>query len=253
MSTGIFSSYARCYDLLYRDKDYAVEARRVEEWLRMGGASVGTLLDVGCGTGAHAREFSRLGWHVTGVDLSSAMLEIARTRSVGVGPVEFFEGAAADFDLRRKFSAAVSLFHVMSYQAAPGEAGRMLANIRRHLDRGGVFVFDFWHGPGVLADPPAIRIQRRSDPTTRLVRIAEPLHKPDEHLVEVRYEIFLEDLTLGRIERVNEQHRMRYFSLPELQALLRENGFELLRAHAGLMPAELHPQAWHGALLARAI
>jgi SAM-dependent methyltransferase len=36
------------------------------------------LLDIGCGTGHHLVEFRKAGYHVTGLDQSSAMLEEAR-------------------------------------------------------------------------------------------------------------------------------------------------------------------------------
>lgn len=253
MSDGVFSHYARYYDLFYRDKNYAGETRLVDGLLRPAGTSAGALLDVGCGTGVHAREFAKLGWRVTGVDLSPRMIEIARARTGVESGVSFVTGAAAEFDLGRTFPAAVSLFHVASYQAGTGEAGRMLANVRRHLAVGGVFVFDFWHGPGVLADPPAVRLRHAADDRIRVTRIAKPTHRPEECVVDVNYEVEIEDIATGATERFEELHRMRYFFLPELESLLGSAGFSLERTQAGLSEAELTPSAWYGLVVARAI
>src|SRR5579862_5628266 len=160
MKSEVFSQYAQYYDLLYRDKDYAGESRFVDGFLRQAGAQAGPILDVGCGTGSHARELARLGWKVTGVDLSTEMIDLARKRIPRGFAIEFFSGAAAEFDLGRMFSSAVSLFHVASYHVGPEDLFRMFVNVRRHLVSGGLFIFDFWHGPGVLADPPVARVRR---------------------------------------------------------------------------------------------
>jgi SAM-dependent methyltransferase len=251
MSTGCFSHYARYYDLLYREKNYVQEARFVDHVLRSAGANPGALLDVGCGTGAHARQFAALGWTVAGVDLSPTMIERARQNLAADARIEFFVGAAADFDLGRPFDAAVSLFHVASYQTGENELARMIENIGRHLKPGGVFIFDFWHGPGVLADPPTRRNRQLEDDGLRVSRTAEPTHRPESCLVEVKYEIVIEDIPTAQTERIVEVHRMRYFFLPELRAILSRAGFAVERVHGGFSEDNLAEQAWYGLIVAR--
>jgi SAM-dependent methyltransferase len=252
MKAEAFSLYARYYDLLNRDKNYAEEARFVDGLLRSAGAPTGALLDVGCGTGAHAREFAKLGWRVSGVDLSSAMIEIARERTAGNAEIEFFSGAAAEFDRGQSFTAIVALFHVVSYHSRPEDAYRMFVNVHRHLVPGGIFVFDFWHGPGVLADPPAIRVRRAENDGIRVTRIAEPTHRPLQCRVDVSYEILVENLADSRIEHIEEFHRMRYFFLPEIEFMLKRAGFGIERTHAGLVEENLNVRSWHGLVMARA-
>jgi SAM-dependent methyltransferase len=48
--------------------------------------SDGVAVDLGCGTGAHARYLAEHGWTVTAVDVSSAAIDRARTRT-GSAPV----------------------------------------------------------------------------------------------------------------------------------------------------------------------
>lgn len=255
MSSGNFGRYARCYDLLYRDKDYASEARWVDELLRREGVRPpGPLLDLGCGTGVHARALAALGWEVTGVDLSADMVALARERTpAAMGGVTFFQGAAAEVELGRTFGAVVSLFHVASYQAAPGELERMLANLARHLAPGGAAVFDFWHGPGVRSDPPAVRRRVVEDATLRVTRLCTPQHWPDQNLVEVRYDVTMEELAgpAYPAETFTEIHRLRYYFLPEVQAALAAAGLEFVRAQAGLSAAPLADDSWYGLVVAR--
>jgi ubiquinone/menaquinone biosynthesis C-methylase UbiE len=68
-----------------------------ELWTLLGLQPGERLLDVGCGTGRHAVALAAMGVAVTGVDLSSAMLERARARAAAAGvEVELVEADARD-------------------------------------------------------------------------------------------------------------------------------------------------------------
>lgn len=69
-----------------------------------------SILDIGCGTGRHAVEFARRGFVVTGVDISSGMLDAARKKAADSGvAVELVECPAQDYIASKKFDAALSL------------------------------------------------------------------------------------------------------------------------------------------------
>lgn len=57
-----------------------------------------------------------------------------------------------------------------------------------------------------------------------MTRIAEPTMHPDEHIVEVRYQISTEDRGSGLIRQVCENHRVRYFFESELAQALKSAG-----------------------------
>lgn len=246
-----FENYAGCYDLLNRGKDYGAEAAWVDAFLRQPDQPAGKLLDIGCGTGRHALAFAQRGWTVEGVDAAPAMVARAQAGAVGAA-ARFSVGTAATFSLGRTFDAAVSLFHVVSYQAETGEAAAMFRNVRRHLRPGAPFVFDFWHTGGVRSDPPSLRVRRAQDDTIRVVRIAEPTHREAENRVDVQYELFVEEVATGLIRRFVERHALRYFDVPELTGLLRENGFRVEATRSGLTDATISERAWYGLIVARA-
>jgi SAM-dependent methyltransferase len=245
--------WSQYYDLLYRDKNYGAEARWVDGLLRAGSGRVGTLLDLGCGTGAHAREFAQLGWQVTGVDISADMISLACQRTPVEAGIQYVTASAADFDLGRKFSAVVSLFHVASYQVGNGEMLAMIRNVRRHLVTDGRLAFDFWHGPGVLADPPVRRERRVENQSIRVFRTAEPTHHTEEHRIDVAYTVQIESLPDGEMRGLCEVHHLRYFFVPELVDMLQQAGFALECTFAGLGGAKLDDSAWYGFILARAL
>lgn len=227
---SVFGDYSRYYDLLYRDKDYGAEIRFVLERLRDHGCKPQTLLDLGCGTGRHALEAARCGIAVEGVDMSPVMLEMGRQQLLseaasGIGLPVLHRGDVRNVRLGKSFDAVTSLFHVMSYQNTEEDALAEMETAKAHLKAGGLFLFDFWYGPGVLTDPPTERDKMMEDEHTLVRRHARPVHRVNDNIVEVHYEIRLADKSTGRENMLREMHVMRYWFLPELRYLAKTIGF----------------------------
>lgn len=254
---SVFGLYSRYYDLLYRDKDYAAEARFVSDRLRASRAGVQTLLDLGSGTGRHAVAFAELGWEVMGVDLSPGMVAQAherrrRAEASTQARLDFMEGDVRNVRVGRRFDAVVSLFHVMSYQTSAADLAAALATAAAHLKPGGLFFFDFWFGVAVLADLPTVRVKRWQDEELEVTRIAEPEMQRERNGVAVHYDIFLKERPSGLISEVREVHLMRYLFLPEISAGLEAAGLKLLQTSAWLDSRRpLGPDTWYGCALAQ--
>lgn len=236
------SSYAAAYDLLYRDKDYAGEAKFVSGLARKHLPEAKTLLDFGAGTGRHDLEFAALGYEVTGVERSTEMLEKARA-SAG-NRVAFHQGDVRDVRLGRQFDVVTSLFHVVSYQTANDDVRKAMETAREHTKPGGIFIFDFWYGPAVLAERPATRIKRLEDDRISLTRLAEPVLRTGENLVEVHYELLVQEKGSPEVKRFRERHDMRYFSLPEIRWIAEEGGWKLEEAGEWMTGAEPSEKSW---------
>ena len=54
-------------------------------------------------------------------------------------------------------------------------------------------MFDLWYGPGVLTDPPVVRVKEVEDDQYRLVRIARPVMYDERNIVDVNYEVLIID------------------------------------------------------------
>ena len=243
---AVFADYARYYNLLYRDKDYAGETAFVLEIMKKHGCIPRTLLDLGCGTGRHAVEMAKHGIHAAGVDMSENMLGMGQASISRLDPAEcsvplpeLLQGDARTVRLGKQFDAVVSLFHVMSYQNTEEDALAVMETARSHLKPDGLFFFDFWHGPGVLRDVPTRRERVLEDDVTHIRRVAEPELRVNDNVVVVNYTVSIRDLKSDRTTELHESHSMRYWFLPELRFLAKQAGF--LVVDAGGWPTEQAP------------
>lgn len=249
----VFEAYAAYYDLLYRDKDYAGEASYVRSLLARHGVHDGALLELGCGTGKHAEQLARFGYSVHGIDSSSSMVELASKRIPQdlVARVRFQAGDLRTARLGAQFDAVISLFHVASYQSTNQDLAAMFETAQTHLLPGGTFVFDFWYGPAVLTDRPAVRVKHLENETIRVTRIAEPTLRPNENVVDVLYTVLVTEKQTLVVSEFQETHRMRYLFLPEVRGLLQAAGMDLLQAEVWGTSAELGCDSWQAVVMAR--
>ena len=142
----MYGQSARIYDLLYVGsgiKDYTAESAELDRIIRESNPTARTLLDVACGTGAHLVELRR--WYsVQGVDLSPAMLAVARGRLPGV---PLAEADMRTLDLGQSFDAVTCLFSSIGYITDPSEMRSAIAHIAAHVAPGGVLILDGWVRP----------------------------------------------------------------------------------------------------------
>lgn len=228
----IFGAYAGFYDALYVDKDYEAEVKFLAQvFAEHGVRPGGTVLDLGAGTGTHALALAARGYRVTGVDRASAMVKQARVKAAeaGAAGVRFIEDDVRTVDLGATVDAVISMFAVVSYQLTDADLADTFATARRHLGEGGVFVFDGWHGPAVLAQQPSVASKTVPLPGGgKIERTARPDHDEAAHTVTVTYEVTRTDAGGVVVESTQESHTVRYLFVEEIELLLGAAGFELV-------------------------
>src|SRR5579862_1731649 len=237
-----FDLYSLYYDLLYEDKDYAKEAAYVIQ-------AIGTLipgrdniLELGSGTGGHAAALCAAGFKVTGLERSPEMVGLSRSKSIqGFSP---HVADISNFELPEKFGAAISLFHVVSYLVDNERLISCFKSTWQHLNPGGIFLFDFWYSPAVYHFKPETRIKRLSNDSIEITRLAEPVIRDNENVVDVNYEIIAMDKRTGLAKIIKETHPMRHFSLPEIELLATITGFQLIRAEEFLSGRSAGKDTW---------
>jgi SAM-dependent methyltransferase len=257
MSIPFGEAYAQTYDDVYRAKDYTAECDLLERvWREYSAVPVGTVLDLGCGTGAHALALAERGHEVVGVDRSPDMLARAGAKAKASdnakGTASFVLGDIREIRLERTFDAVAILFAVLGYQTTNDDVRAALRTAREHLSPGGMLVFDVWYGPAVLHQRPAQRISVVDTPKGRLLRVTGATLDVSRHLSRVAYRLW--ELEGDRVvAETQEEHVMRFFFPLELELLLDVCGFDLLRL--GAFPeidADPDETTWNVAAVARA-
>src|SRR6266852_3656862 len=133
--------HAEVYELTHRNrgKDWPAEARDLAARIcsRRPGAS--SLLDVGCGTGAHLETFRSCFEHVEGLELAPAMRDRAQRRLPGI---EIHHGDMRGFELGRTFDAVTCLCSAAGYVDTAEELRAAIRCMADHVLPGGVLAVE---------------------------------------------------------------------------------------------------------------
>jgi len=253
---SVFGGYARYYDLLYQDKNYADETLFIRELLQKFSPEARSVLELGCGTGGHAECLAKAGFNIHGIDRSRNMLKRAEKRRSELSMelqsrMVFEHGDIRTARLGRKFDIVLSLFDVMSYQLSNKDLISAFLTAKEHLNDGGVFIFDCWYGPGVLTDPPTTRLKEIEGEDVVVTRIAEPTIHIHDNLVDVNYHIFIRDKGTQKVEEIREKHCMRYLFYPEVEMILSTVGFELISFLEFMKNEKPGDGAWNACFVCR--
>lgn len=235
--------YHRYYDVIYSSKNYAGEADVVSGLLLSwtGCVAPGLLLDIGCGTGNHALEFARRGWTVTGIDIDTGSIEVARQK-VGcqdrslLSTPEFRCCGISDLSAK-DFDAAVSLFNVINYISSLDELESFFLGIAARLADSRPLVLDCWNGLAALRDPP-----RRKDTTIRYMGdtirvVSEPDIDPGNRWVDVTNAVSVTAVD-GSQTTFSYEYRSHLWTPAIICQCLSRAGFELTQISSWERPLE---------------
>lgn len=212
-----YRTHVELYDRIHElaGKDYRTEASRVAEAVLARNPNAETLLDAACGSGRHLAHFAAR-FRCSGFDLNEPMIEAARRRVPG--SVDLHVGDLRTIELGRRFDAVTCLFSSIGYVRPLEQMRVAVANLARHLDRGGVLVVEPWITPEAWEEDRSFGLEVEEDGDGRLVRMtrswrtgsttvfdmhylwgspAEIVHTAEHHLVELytfdQYRTAMED------------------------------------------------------------
>ena len=143
------------------------------------------ILDLGSGSGEHARLFASHGFEVAGIDLSPAQVEQARARGAGAN-VTFIAGdiSRAGELVSGPFGASICLGNTLPHLVDDSSLQRLAEHVRHLLAPGGVLVvqvlnYDRIFSRSVRYLPPTIRTADEGEIV--FLRILDP--RPDGRTV----------------------------------------------------------------------
>ena len=234
MSHWYVRSFNRDYLALYPHRDASEAREDVEAIIRLIAPKKGApLLDLGCGAGRHLVALHKAGFReLTGLDLSSELLDIASKRLTGIGARDV---KLVQADMRRipfvgHFATVLSLFTSFGYFEHDEENAAVLSAVQVALRPGGCFLIDYLNRDWVIAHLTLAEernaggrhlcIERRL--TTDRLRVEKTVHLVDAS---------------GKEKVYHESVRM--YAPSDMEAMLRKAGFVEVR-HYGSLRGEPH-------------
>ena len=191
------------------------------------------VLDLGCGDGTTAARLAAAGHHVAGIDVSAAMIDLARAR---VPSGEFRVGSFVDVPLPRDLDAVLAVGEVLGYLLDErADLDEVLGRVAAALRPGGLLLFDL-AGPGRVP-PGGRRAWTEGDGWTVLVDAVERADVLQRRVVAFR------DQGGGVFRRTEELHPLRLYRREDVLRRLHAAGFaaEIL---AGGYAGETLPGTW---------
>jgi SAM-dependent methyltransferase len=149
------------------------------------------------------------------------------------------------------FDAALSLFASVNYLTSMRDLRAALENVAALLEPGGLFVFDFWNGNAVLRDYSPVRVLRKARGDREVLRVSETSLDRLRNVATVRFDFTLFEGHC-RLDRFQEEHRIRYHFPQDMQDHLDAAGFDLVHACPFMEPdAPLGETDWNVTFVGR--
>jgi SAM-dependent methyltransferase len=189
--------------------------------LRKRGFDRGLVVDLGCGSGIMSQSLTEAGYDVLGIDISPAMIAMARER---VPTGTFRVGSLVTVDLSPCIAVA-AVGECFNYLFDRGNTiqslSKVLGRIYGALERGGLLLFDIAEPGRVPGD--GIRRLFVDEADWAVLVVAE--EDPQNHVLTRRITTFRRIGELFR--RDQEIHKQRLIPRSELLERLRELGFRV--------------------------
>jgi len=221
--------FARFYDWMYEDR-----TEDMPLYLEAARKHGPPLLELACGTGRLTIPLAREGHHITGLDTSPAMLEIARGKLAEEEPevrqrVRLVQGDMVDFRLDEQFNLAfipfASFFHLHTNEARAS----CMSCIHHHLAAGGAAIIDLVPAT-VMANQSvggtSVTRSGISAATGKMTRGLTNQLSIDQHRQRVTFEhTYLEEESDGSESRFVFVEDYTWVTEDQMRGLLREAGF----------------------------
>ncbi len=204
------------------------------------------ILDVACGEGSFAVAMSKQGFQVTGIDQSSAMIELARKRALKAEEnVQFMVEDMRSMSFEACFDLVTCIFDSLNYMLTVRDLQSAFRCAYQALRPGGFYIFDMNTIYGLAVDwmRQETYIQNEGED---FIEIHRQSFDYENQVASMQITIFVKEGS--QWERIDETHLERGYPIADLQFLLHETGFEIAGMYGRLSKrSELQttsPRVW---------
>ncbi len=181
------------------------------------------ILDLACGYGRHANRLAALGHRLTGIELMSGFLALARRDAEARRVmVDYRQGDIRQLDFKDEFDRVMLLFTAFGY-FDDAENLQVLRNVQRALKPGGLFLMDVPNRDTFLRHyQPSIVIERDGNLMIDRVTMDSLNGRMVNNRVVIRNGV-----------RKDKPFSVRLYNPGELRAVLEQAGLEIVRLLGG--------------------
>ena len=226
-----YEGLARIYDHVMRHVDYAQWGRYIDAIFERhgpaGDARPATVVDLACGTGNVTMQLRQLGYDVTGIDRSAAMVQKAQEKSDRqAAGVEFRRDDLRQLDGIGPYGAAVCLYESFNYLTTFTDIDLALVQVSGCLEPGALFVFD------VCTERNSLRHFRDVEESERGPDFVYSRHSCYDRQQKMQFNSF-EIRFDGDETALTETHAQRIYAHGEMTARIDASAFDLVAAYDG--------------------
>lgn len=133
---------SKYYEVLYKERNQGEADMFINNLVKFLKPTPGSfMLDLACGKGRHAISLGKLGYNVTGIDISEQNIHIAEKS--GSKNLEFYIHDMRKPYMVNYYDYVFNLFTSFGYFDTDRENHAVIANIYNSLKSGGTFILDF--------------------------------------------------------------------------------------------------------------
>ena len=128
-----YSFFAKVYDVFMNDIPYVDWLDGIEAYMERRNIQCHRVLELGCGTGRFTALLAADGYEVTGLDLSEAMIKVAKKKPFGKR-IFYVCSDMRNFNLGKKFDVVISVCDSMNYLLNNDDMYNTFLSVGKHLD-----------------------------------------------------------------------------------------------------------------------
>ena len=226
----IYDLLANFYDVINSDIDYKAWADFLEKIIeRECKQKPELVLDLGCGTGKMTLELASRGYDMTGVDLSSEMLDVARCAAEANGnDVLWLCQDMREFELYGTVDFTVSCLDCLNHLTKPADVEKTFKLVHNYLIPDGIFVFDIngkYKFENIYADRAYVMEEKNG------VCIWQNDYDAKKKICNFYITLFEEDKD-GRYERYDDVQKERMYTINDMKKIMSKCGMEFIGAYS---------------------
>ena len=239
-----FDAFARYYEA-----DYGAIAADLPFYRELARRCDGRILEVMCGSGRLLAPLALAGHQVSGVDVSAAMLELARKRLLAAGlrnTVELLEADIRERAPSGPFGLAIVAINSFMHLTTTADQLAALERIRAALRPGGLLALDLFNPDlrSLAAQNGALALDKMFTLADG-ARVQKFVAQQADTAAQINYVTFIYDEldAEGRLRRSVLPFPMRWLYRYELEHLLARAGFALEALYGSYELDEYHAES----------